>query len=65
MGELGVFFKIIKTVILYVIFFSLILNQVHILFFGIANLFVDHYNFELQNRMLNPNYISREYNNFL
>ncbi|HFG0578083.1 type IV secretion system DNA-binding domain-containing protein [Flavobacterium psychrophilum] len=52
-------------IFIYVTFISVILNETHLLFFGIANLFVDKYGFQLQNSEANPSFISREYNNFL
>ncbi len=65
MGELGTFLNIVKKVIFFCIFFSIILNEVHLLFFGIANLFVDNYDFlQLQNEAT-TSIIGKEYNNFL
>ncbi|SNA88337.1 type IV secretory system conjugative DNA transfer family protein [Flavobacterium psychrophilum] len=64
-SPLQLVFKLIKMIFIYVTFISVILNETHLLFFGIANLFVDKYGFQLQNSEANPSFISREYNNFL
>ncbi|SNA84333.1 type IV secretory system conjugative DNA transfer family protein [Flavobacterium psychrophilum] len=64
-SPLQLVFKLIKVIFIYVTFISVILNETHLLFFGIANLFVDKYGFQLQNSEANPSFISREYNNFL
>jgi Type IV secretion-system coupling protein DNA-binding domain len=58
----GILVKIIKFAIyLYVI--TMLFIEIHLLLFGIANLFVDKYNFQLQE--MKSNYVAHGYNNFL
>ena len=59
----GIVFKVVKAVIVYGTMFSVLLIESHMLFFGVANLFINKYNFEL--KVLKPNYVINGYNNFL
>ena len=58
----GLFTKILKFAVYFYIAL-IILIEFHIVFFGIVNLFVDHFNYVLV--PLKPNYVGNAYNNFL
>ena len=61
--EFGIVFKIAKTTVVFAGFFSIIFLEIHLLFFGIANLFIAKYNFQLKD--FKSNYVANGYNNFL
>ena len=59
----GLVFKLIKTVAIFSAVFGVIILETHLFGFGITNLFVDKYNFQLQD--LKSDYVAHGYNNFL
>ncbi|MEO8255288.1 MAG: type IV secretory system conjugative DNA transfer family protein, partial [Flavobacterium sp.] len=59
----GLVFKIVKSVLMYSLIFSVILIETHLFGFAITNLFVHEYSFELQK--LNPITAHAIYNNLL
>lgn len=61
--EFGIVFKIAKTTVVFAGFFSIIFLEIHLLFFGIANLFIAKYNLQLKD--FKSNYVANGYNNFL
>ena len=61
--EFGIVFKIIKSTIVFAGFFGVVFLEIHLLFFGIANLFINKYNFQLKD--FKSNYVANGYNNFL
>ncbi|WP_445711618.1 type IV secretory system conjugative DNA transfer family protein [Flavobacterium sp.] len=63
MGELGIVFKIIKAIFIYVSVFAVVVIETHIIGFGIASIFIDRYEFKM--RSIKEDYILNIYNNFL
>ncbi|WP_130734470.1 type IV secretory system conjugative DNA transfer family protein [Flavobacterium sp. J27] len=63
MGELGIIFKIIKAIFIYVSVFAVVVIEIHIIGFGFSSIFIDKYEFKL--RTIKENYIPNIYNNFL
>jgi hypothetical protein len=59
----GIVFKIVKAVVIYGTGVSIVLIETHLLGFGLTNLFVDKYSFELQS--MKSDYLAHGYNNFL
>jgi hypothetical protein len=59
----GLIFKLVKLVIIFSAVFGVILFEAHFLGFGITNLFVDKYNFQLED--MKSDYVAHGYNNFL
>lgn len=59
----GLIIRLIKSVVIFAVFFSIILIESHLLVFGVANIFVSKYNFQLLD--FKANYIANGYNNFL
>lgn len=63
MGELGIIFKMLKAIIIYVCVFSVVLIETHIIGFGIASIFIDKFDFE--KRSVKGEVLKNLYNNFL
>ena len=59
----GIIFKIFKSILIYVVFFFIALIESHLIFFGIANIFISDYNFVLKD--FKSDYVAHGYNNFL
>lgn len=60
---MGMAFNLLKSIIFPLFMFMVALMEGHIIFFGIANLFIDEYGFE--KKELDGNYLVNGYNNFL
>jgi hypothetical protein len=59
----GLIVKLIKAVVIFSAIFGVIVLETHLFAFGITNLFVNEYNFQLQD--MKSDYIINGYNNFL
>jgi hypothetical protein len=59
----GLIFKLIKTIAIFSAVFGVVILETHLFGFGITNLFVNEYNFQLQD--MKSDYIIHGYNNFL
>ena len=59
----GMIFKLIKTTLIFSAVSAVLIVETHLFGFGITNLFVNEYNFQL--KPMNSNYIAHGYNNFL